>query len=63
MNNRGQIIGYSNTTATTTEHAFLYNYGRMQDLNNLRDRNSDWILSDATGIKIKKATTTGQGSI
>ena len=33
-----------------TEHAFVYRSGRMQDLNELIPRDSDWILENARGI-------------
>ena len=48
INDSGQIAGYFETGSTN--HAFLYSDGVMEDLNNLIPANSGWTLQGATGI-------------
>ena len=49
INNLGQIVGYSDDGARH-DHAFLYENGKMLDLNNLIQANSGWTLSEANAI-------------
>ena len=43
-----------------TSHAFVYHDGKMQDLNELIARNSDWTLENARGIN-DRGQIVGQG--
>jgi len=49
INNLGQVVGWSEL-ATKDRHAFLFDQGRMIDLNNLIDPSSGWVLRNATAI-------------
>jgi probable HAF family extracellular repeat protein len=49
MNNAGQVVGDSNTSAGYTR-AFLYSDGQMVDLNSLIPSDSGWTLQSAEAI-------------
>ncbi len=49
INNQGQIVGDIQATDNIS-HGFLYNHGKMRDLNNLIAPNSGWLIFAATGI-------------
>ena len=49
INNSGQIVGYSEGPGER-DLAFLYTEGTLYDLNDLINRNSDWVLSAAHAI-------------
>lgn len=48
INNSGQVVGYSDSD--TARCAFLYDDGKMVDLNTLLPAYSGWLLQDAKGI-------------
>jgi autotransporter-associated beta strand protein/probable HAF family extracellular repeat protein len=53
INNENQVVGSSTLLATpnsTTTHAFLYQNGNTQDLNNLIPAASGWVLNNAYSI-------------
>jgi probable HAF family extracellular repeat protein len=55
INDRGQVVGSSNAVIqdeerTITSHAFLYENGRMLDLNGLIPADAGWELGDASDI-------------
>jgi probable HAF family extracellular repeat protein len=50
INNLGQIVGGGNFDAVGSRHAFLYQDGRLLDLNALVDPASGWLIEDATAI-------------
>ena len=48
-----QIVGRAtvpNNTGYLVYHAFLYTKGKMKDLNGMIPSNSNWVLTEATGI-------------
>jgi len=48
-----QIVGRAtvpNNTGYLVYHAFLYSKGKMKDLNGMIPSNSNWVLTEATGI-------------
>ena len=49
VNTAGEIVGQS-PNAAGTPHAFLWKSGTMQDLNDLVDPSSGWVLAAAYGI-------------
>jgi probable HAF family extracellular repeat protein len=49
INSVGQVVGYSNYSSGGTG-AFLYENGKMMDLNGLISPGSGWTLQGATGI-------------
>lgn len=49
MNNLGQVVGFS-TTSEGRQHAFLWRFGIMVDLNDLIPPYSGWVLEEATAI-------------
>ena len=49
INDQGQIVGGS-SLSTIVHHAFLWENGRMSDLNSLMPPHSGWTLISATGI-------------
>jgi probable HAF family extracellular repeat protein len=61
LNNSGLIVGES-TAVSGDDHAFLYRYGAMTDLNNLIPAGSGWTLTKATGINAL-GQIIGNGSI
>ncbi len=60
-NTNGQIVGFSENDATQ-RRAFLWENGRMRDLNSLIPANSGWILMQATAIN-ERGQITGYGII
>ena len=50
INSQGQIVGISQNTNGSNEHAFLVSGGTMQDLNSLINRSSGWTLYQANAI-------------
>jgi probable HAF family extracellular repeat protein len=63
INDRGQVVGSSGTTAPepASDHAFLWNRSTMVDLNDLIPADSNWILQSATGIN-NRGQITGYGT-
>jgi probable HAF family extracellular repeat protein len=50
INDAGQIVGYSSTTTWGVRHAFLWQNGKMTDLNKQLPRGSTWVLKQASDI-------------
>ena len=51
INNKEQVVGYSDISACCSQHAFLYSAGNMIDLNDfLKASGSDWTLQRANAI-------------
>lgn len=53
INDAGQVVGYSDVapgSSSDVQHAFLYEYGQMLDLNDLIDPGSEVMLYEARGI-------------
>lgn len=50
INNCGEVTGYSFTLENSTEHAFLYSFGQLFDLNDLIDPSLGITFEDGTGI-------------
>jgi probable HAF family extracellular repeat protein len=50
VNNRDQVVGYSNLSGDAGYHAFLYENGVMEDLNDLIPAGSNLDLKLAVGI-------------
>ena len=50
INSSGQVVGYANLAGDLKQHAFLYSWSVMRDLNDLIPASSGWELSEATGI-------------
>lgn len=57
INDQGRVVGQSTFDDSTWQfvpgvgsHAFLYSDGTMYDLNELVDRNSPWVITEALGI-------------
>lgn len=53
INNRGQIVGHAlvpDQDGEEERHAFLWENGKMFDLNELMPANDDWILEEANAI-------------
>lgn len=55
INSRGQVVGKAFTQETIrrgddTPRAFLYQAGKMRDLNDLLPKGSGWVLREASGI-------------
>jgi probable HAF family extracellular repeat protein len=59
VNDSGEVVGYS-WLADGEQHAFLYDDGKMLDLNSLIPANSGWELLDAYGIN-DAGQITGEG--
>ncbi|MCW3054138.1 MAG: extracellular repeat protein family [Chthonomonadales bacterium] len=49
LNDRGQVVG-SSEIVQEVNHAFLWQEGKMRDLNTLVPPDSNWVLMRATGI-------------
>jgi probable HAF family extracellular repeat protein len=49
INNKGQVVGASDTTSGV-RHAFVYYKHQMLDLNNLIPTDSNFVLTRANGI-------------
>jgi probable HAF family extracellular repeat protein len=62
INDRGDVVGYSNTTKAGDNHAFLYRNGAMVDLNTLIDSSLGWELMFANGIN-DAGQITGYGTV
>jgi probable HAF family extracellular repeat protein len=50
INNNGQIVGYSELDNQPLTHGFLYQDGRMFDLNSLLAADPGWVIGRATAI-------------
>lgn len=67
INGQGDVVGYSKV-ADQSIHAFLYSGTAMQDLNELIEPASGWMLLDAAGINhtgqiVGRGSHNGQGRI
>jgi len=63
INNKGQIVGWSNPIGTGIQHAFIYEgTGPMQDMNDLINPSTGWTLNIAKAIN-DKGQIVGQFSI
>ncbi len=59
INDKGQVVGVLQTGQTS--HAFVWANSQMQDLNNLIDANSGWVLQEARAIN-NKGQIVGKGT-
>lgn len=50
INNSGQVVGYSYSSGSITERAFLWQNGVLTDLNSLIAADSGWLLEGANAI-------------
>jgi probable HAF family extracellular repeat protein len=60
INDSGVVVGQS--TYQGTYHAFVYNGGKMQDLNSLISAGSGWVLQSGTGINAS-GQIVGEGTL
>ncbi|SJM92193.1 DUF3466 family protein [Crenothrix polyspora] len=60
LNNKGQVVGnssYSENGVPKGNHAFIYQKGKMLDLNTLLPKNSGWLLENALAINDRRQIT------
>lgn len=50
INDAGVVVGQSQYGSSSSWHAFVYRDGSMQDLNELIDAGSGWVLTNAYGL-------------
>ena len=59
VNSRGDVVGSADPLGSGSEQAYLYQGGKMQDLNNLISKDADWTLEDASGINDRARSWAG----
>ena len=52
LNDVGQVVGWA-PDESNVSRAFIYQDGKLTDLNSLANKPSEWILAQATGINNK----------
>ncbi len=62
INDAGQVVGYSETADSGTDHAIVYSNGVMEDLNSVLSPTSGWVLTDAVAIN-DNGQIIGDGSL
>jgi probable HAF family extracellular repeat protein len=60
INNAGTVVGIADLAAADQRHAFIWEHGQMQDLNNVIRDGSGWVLENATDIN-KRGQIVGTG--